>query len=127
MAGMKKIFLIEDDADEREIFGMALAKLPVQTEFVFAQDGEEALTVVSSEHFSKPDYIFLDLNMPRVNGLAFLAALRSKNLYPDIPIYIYTTSSGGSDIDKCRTMGGELFTKPSTLGSLVTELQKRIA
>lgn len=126
MGNIVRVLLIDDDTDDRELFEMALDELSVNTEFVYACDGEEALKLVSDPGFMQPHYIFLDLNMPRINGVAFLEELRRRNLYARVPVYIYTTSSGGNDIEKCQRLDGQLFTKHSSYRDLVNDLKERI-
>lgn len=123
---MKKVLLIDDDQDEKELFEYALSTLPVPTEFAYASDGEDALTLIQRNDFTRPDYIFLDLNMPKVGGLQFLTELRERHMYPGVPVFIYTTSATGPDIDHCVQLGGRLFTKHNSLNDLCAGLSQRI-
>ena len=65
-----KVLLIEDDQIEVIKLKRAMNKLGLSHQLIEAQNGEEALTILKSgeEH---PDLIFLDLNMPKINGLEF--------------------------------------------------------
>lgn len=124
---MKKIWLIDDDEDDIEIFDSALRTLTIKNSLIIAKNGEEALQQILSSTIVDPDYIFLDLNMPKMNGLKFLTALRQKKVFDGVPVFIYTTSSFGPDIDHCVNMGGKLVTKHSSFVALCSELKQLLA
>ncbi|RYD55241.1 MAG: response regulator [Sphingobacteriales bacterium] len=123
---MRKVLLVDDDADDKEMFELALETLPVDTDLSYAANGQEALELITSPDFSDPDYIFLDLNMPKVGGVGFLSQLRELDMLTDVPVYIYTTSQYGADIDRCVEMGGTLCTKSSSFKELCTMLSTTI-
>lgn len=102
---MKRIFLIDDDADDRFIFRTALEMLDPKTEYVEAKDGQEALDLISNADFTPPDLIFVDLNMPRVNGLEFVIRIRQSPKYKEIPTYMYTTSASPNERVNAITAG----------------------
>lgn len=123
---MKRIWLIDDDQDDKEVFELALGKLDVETQLSYAANGEHALQAANDPAFLRPDYIFLDMNMPRINGLEFLTKLRNGRLFEGVPVFIYSTSSVGPDIDKCLSLGGILLTKHSSFTALCEELERRL-
>jgi len=86
-------FLIDDDIDDQEIFGMALRDLDKSIHCIFANDGIQALEKLSTETSFVPDYIFIDFNMPRMNGIEFLKRVRQ--LYPGT---VRVMLSGASDM-----------------------------
>ena len=61
-----------------------------------AKDGEDALTKLSEPGQLLPEVIFLDLNMPRMDGRQVLVALKRDERLNKIPVVIYTTSSSAS-------------------------------
>ncbi|MXO04403.1 response regulator [Flavobacterium sp. HBTb2-11-1] len=95
---MKTIFLIDDDPDDREIFQEILGQEHPSIVFQQAENGSDAFAKLKSVDFVKPDVIFLDLNMPIMDGRAFLQQIKKEAALQDIPVIIYSTSS--SDIDK---------------------------
>lgn len=95
---MKTIFLIDDDPDDREIFQEILEQEHPSIIFQQAENGSAAFEKLKSEGFTKPDLIFLDLNMPIMDGRAFLQQIKKEKTLKDIPVIIYSTSS--SEIDK---------------------------
>ena len=120
---MKTIFLIDDDSDDREIFNAALGSLNFSHKYIEAKDGQEALQMIADRDFKVPDIIFLDLNMPKVNGYEVLLAVKKIPHYTQVPIIIYSTSSLQSEIDKCMNEGATAFmTKHSSYEVLCNEL-----
>lgn len=120
---MKRIFLIDDDTDDVELFQLALSRLDRQTVLSHAVNGQHALELAQDPAFDTPDLIFLDLNMPVLRGAEFLAEMRSLNLFPETPVFVYSTSSAGQDVEKCLRLGARLFTKHSSFGKLVAGLE----
>src|SRR3982751_6890989 len=107
------LFLVDDDIDDHEIFKSALAKVDADLELLTATNGYEALDVLLASN-PLPDYIFVDLNMPRMGGLQFLKEIKQTETLKNIPVIIYSTSSNPGDIAKTRELGAVSFiTKPS--------------
>jgi CheY-like chemotaxis protein len=120
------LFLVDDDIDDHEIFKSALAKVDGDLVLLTATNGYEALEVLSTAN-KLPDYIFVDLNMPRMGGLQFLKEIKQTDSLKDIPIIIYSTSSNPADIAKTKELGAVSFvTKPSRFSELCNLLQSLI-
>jgi CheY-like chemotaxis protein len=119
----RTIFLIDDDVDDQEVFAMALAEIDESIFCVTAKNGLEALEKLKTSEF-RPDYIFLDLNMPRMNGKQFLKEW-SRSAASDIPVVIYSTSAEDRDVEETKALGAVAFiTKPPRMNDLVTSLHK---
>ncbi len=71
-----------------------------------AKDGIEALERLSE---GKPDIIILDLEMPRMNGYEYLAALRNDTEYQDIPVVVLTSRTAAKHRDKALNLGARAF------------------
>ena len=118
-----KILLVDDDADDQLYFRDAISELNKPLECEIANHGREAIEQMNVP--PPPDLIFLDLNMPVMNGYECLAYLKKEDRYKDIPVIIFTTSQNANDIERSRKMGAELFfTKPSNFDILCTKLDK---
>lgn len=116
------ILLIDDDADDREIFELALSEAAPTYTCITARSGLEALDRLIGGDI-KPDCIFLDLNMPRMNGAQCLEGIKKESQLSDIPVVIYTTSSEGRDRETTLALGATAFiTKPPEIGELITAL-----
>lgn len=122
MAIPKTCFLIDDDRDDQFIFSLALQQVDEETLFIAADTAKEALTKLEPGDFL-PDFIFLDLNMPVMNGIELLLRIKKLEHLQKIPVIIYTTSSSQKDIVETSTLGACAFiTKPYH----VAELSKKL-
>jgi CheY-like chemotaxis protein len=123
----KSILVVDDDADDRDLFAEALQEID-QTIFCgFAKDGYEALDILSRPENALPDFIFLDLNMPRLSGNQFLALVKKSERLQKIPVVIFSTSVFKVEADEARLLGAILFLKkPSTFTDLVNGLREII-
>ena len=121
---MHKIFLIDDDFDDQEFFSLAVKKLDELNECVFAADGQYGIDMLQADGNFQPDYIFIDYNMPRMNGLECLQKIRSMDRFQDTPVYIYSTTDNPTTIDDSKRLGATGYiVKPSGLQVLVEILK----
>jgi CheY-like chemotaxis protein len=100
MVPFRSVLLIDDDADDQELFAEALAVVDQDADIYQAQDGEDAFEVLRHKHPPVPDVIFLDLNMPRKNGIEFLSEVKNRKEYNGIPVIVYSTSAQFKDQTK---------------------------
>jgi CheY-like chemotaxis protein len=109
--------LADDDRDDAELFGEAVASLHVPIEFQHVEDGRAGRAVfdfLSDSANRNPDLIFLDLNMPQVSGWQCLAKLKNDIYFQKIPVIMYSTSSHPRDKEIALDLGALGFiTKPS--------------
>ena len=112
MTRIKVIFLVDDDVDDVEIFREALENINLDVECFTAINGQEALQKLTRGEV-KPDMIFLDLNMPLMNGKQFLKEIKQKPDLNNIPVVILSTSSDPESILETTRLGASRFlTKP---------------
>jgi CheY-like chemotaxis protein len=120
---LMRIFLIDDDIDDQELFIEAVRELNTAFSCDCASNGEEGLNYLLTRIHELPDLIFLDLNMPRLNGKQCLEKIKSVDRLKDVPVVIYSTSSQENDIRDTRNLGAVHFlTKPSSFKDLCTSL-----
>lgn len=113
------ILLIDDDIDDQEIFTSALAFIDNAIVCNIAPNGYEGIQQLK-ESDTLPDLIFLDLNMPVMNGLQFLREVKATKKTKDVPIVIYSTASDSKTIEETRKLGAATFiTKPEKFSELV--------
>lgn len=95
------ILLVEDDDVAAEAVMRSLKKHGVPASLTWAQDGQEALEVLRGQQpgrsVPRPRLVLLDLNMPRMNGLEFLDALRADEELSNTVVFVLTTSDGDRD------------------------------
>ncbi len=119
------VFLIDDDTDDQEIFGLAIEKTNLKADCVYANDGIQALEKINGDESFMPDYIFIDMNMPRMNGQQCLAEIKKIERLKDIPVFMYSTSADPESISENIQMGAEDFiVKPSSITELTQILKK---
>ena len=107
------ILIVDDDYEDVEFFTEALHDIDPNIECISAHDGRDALNLLNNLE-TYPDFIFLDLNMPCLNGKQCLTKIKASPDLKHIPVIIYSTSKAISDIDETRTLGASYFlTKPS--------------
>ncbi|NJB36313.1 MULTISPECIES: response regulator [Flavobacteriaceae] len=98
-----KVLFIEDDMIECMKMQRAVSKLTNKHNIIEAKNGEEALNVLKGGDL--PDVIFLDLNMPRMNGIEFLTILKKDEKLRYLPTVILTTSENRADLLECFKIG----------------------
>lgn len=92
------LFLIEDDDIDAMAVERSLQKQKIVNPIVRAYDGLQALEMLRAGQVAKPCTILLDIQMPRMNGLEFLAELRADENLADTVVFILTTSKDEQDI-----------------------------
>jgi CheY-like chemotaxis protein len=95
------ILLVEDDYLDIMNVERELNKINVTHDILVARNGREALNMLRGVDATKitppPSIILLDINMPKMNGLEFLAELRREPEFSHIPVFIMTTSNEETD------------------------------
>lgn len=104
MASKKKILVVEDNEDNREIFVFRLQQLDF--EVIVASNGKEALEIASR---SKPDLIFMDLRMPVMDGWEATRALRQTEWGRDLPVIAVTAHAMKEEREKALNAGCDEF------------------
>lgn len=101
------VLLVEDNDDHAELVIRQLADHRVANKVIRLVDGQEALDYLfqkgafeDSKSNPRPHVIFLDLRLPRVDGLEVLKALKDSDDMRDIPVVVLTTSEGERDVAK---------------------------
>jgi CheY-like chemotaxis protein len=120
----RTIILIDDDLDDHEVFRTACANLDSDIHVTGFENGEEALVRLTEGNTPTPDMIFLDLNMPRLNGMEVLEALKQNDFGKSVPIMIYTTSFDAKVEQRCLELGAtEVIEKPNSFDALCQKLE----
>lgn len=101
MTSMVNLLLVEDDEVDVQGLKRAFAKSRIGNPITVARDGIEALEILRGENgqakLAKPHLILLDLNMPRMNGLEFLEAIRADEDLKTSVVFMITTSKAEED------------------------------
>jgi CheY-like chemotaxis protein len=119
--------LVDDDLDDQEIFLMTLEKINKNIKCLTANDGVEALSLLTQNSFV-PDYIFLDVNMPKMNGIECLRSIKNIERLNDCKIFMYSTTSETSVLEKSKKLGATDFivkpASPALLKETLSEILK---
>lgn len=117
--------LIDDDIEDQEIFAHALKHLDMDIEFVTANDGVHAIEKINSESELQPYFIFVDVNMPRMNGIECLVEIKKISKIKDVPVYLYSTYADPDTIKKGKSHGAvDLLVKARSMKELETTLAR---
>ncbi len=109
-----RLLIVDDDTDDRDLFIEAVKVVDSTIECITARDGQQAIEILKNPEFPLPDYIFLDLRMPRYNGRKCLIEIKKDPGLKDIPVIIYTTSKETEESKELQEMGAVHFiTKPT--------------
>jgi DNA-binding NtrC family response regulator len=109
----KYLMIIDDDADDRALFIEAVREIDSSIICLSADNGQKALELLHDTNSPLPDYIILDLRMPRYSGKRCLFEIKKNARLKHIPVIIYTTSKNVEESNELFRMGAVHFmTKP---------------
>ena len=127
--GALRILLIDDNRDHTKILQWAFRKTGRQDEFTCFDDGSSALEYLRTlerEQKAKPDLIFLDLNLPRLDGRELLRLLKEEQTMKAIPVFIVSSSEREEDVRKAYELGASNYVSKSAILNDVDPLMKTI-
>ncbi len=113
-----QILFADDDSEDIELFKLSISEIGSEVKLKIVENGTKLLKylfeVKSSDEY--PHLIFLDINMPGLNGKECLKEIRRNKKFNLIPVIIFSTSSNRNDIDETFENGANLFvTKPEDI------------
>lgn len=113
MSYYKDVLLIDDDADDHEIFLEAVKEIDRSVKCISMFDGEKALQCLKEKTITA-DLIILDTNLPKMNGMQILSKLKNSAEFKHIPVIMYSTFFSERDVDELTKMGASYnLKKPS--------------
>ncbi len=128
------ILIAEDDPDDRTLIEDAFQEIGFDGRYHVVRDGQELVDCLQQQGSYggggpiHPDVVLMDINMPRMNGVEALEALRADPKHRDIPVVMLTTSQNQDDIANSFSFGAHAFkVKPSSFSELVEFLKTVIA
>ena len=118
------ILLADDDADDRFFFDKVLKKLRIQTRLITVTDGEKLMSHLSDNYTNLPDVLFLDLNMPRKNGLECLSDIKQNERLEHLPVVIYSTHLHEKDANVLYEKGAHYYIRKTDMIELTKILHR---
>lgn len=113
------IILADDDEDDRSLFTDAFEEMKINTKVNTFNDGVELMDYLNNPNAVLPNVLFLDLNMPKKNGIECLNEIKKNERFCDIAIAIFSTSSSEEHIEETFVQGANIYIKkPSDFATL---------
>ncbi len=122
------ILLVEDNIDHAELMIETFQELHVRNAVYHVTDGEQAIAYLNSEApFDGkpiPDLIFLDIRMPRQDGITTLQKIKENDALKHIPVIMITTSKTEEEVRQCFSLGASSYVqKPLEYEEFLEKLQ----
>lgn len=123
-----RVLLTDDDKGDRLVFEEIFEEMDRDTSVHMVHDGRQLMDYLTKPNTPLPHIIFLDLNMPDMNGIECLKEIRKSEKYSDISIAVYSTSTSEKDIENTFRYGANIYiTKPSDYNELKKVLIKSLS
>jgi CheY-like chemotaxis protein len=118
------ILLADDDEDDCIFFRDALQEIRAKTDLTIVNDGSQLMQYLDNADNRVPDLVFLDLNMPVLNGINCLVEIRKKSRLKELAIAIYSTSSSDENVEEAFINGANIYIqKPNDFSVLKVILE----
>lgn len=104
----KTCLLLDDDLEDQDFFLRTLHMVCPDIRCYAVSNGEEAFFMLRDADI-KPDIIFTDIDMPRMNGFEFVRKLREVRKFQDIPVVAYSASHSPNNIHRMQMLGVVAF------------------
>lgn len=101
------ILYVDDDPDDRQLFLEAVKSIDAGIICATAKDGLDGLSWLESH--TLPDIVFMDINMPLMNGKACLTEIKSNEKTSQLPVIIFTTSNNPQEQTECVKIGAAAY------------------
>jgi CheY-like chemotaxis protein len=120
------ILIVDDDPDDSDLFCETVGDINPFINCMVAANGQDALLFLKKSTLL-PDVIFLDINMPRMNGEECLKELKKNSLFQHIPVVIYTGSKMKEEVLQVMRLGAFNFiTKPVKVRDIRSEIVRAL-
>jgi CheY-like chemotaxis protein len=112
MVGVKRILLVEDDVDDQLFFRQILEEIISTPILEVASNGLSAMKLLLGAQ-QLPDLIFMDMNMPVMNGIDFLREISKHRPLRHIPVVVLSTSA--DYVEEAAALGARAYVqKPNS-------------
>jgi CheY-like chemotaxis protein len=125
---MRRIYYIDDDLDNIEIFAYAVQKMEEENSLkVDLKVYSEGIKLLNELNEIEPenDLVFLDINMPLINGFDILLEIRKQVELSKLPVIMYSTSSDSKSVRISKELGANLYAvKPSSISNIASLIKQ---
>jgi CheY-like chemotaxis protein len=125
------VLIADDDEGHATLVRRNMKRAGLSAELVHLRDGQEVIDYLyrrglwSARHSHARLALVLDLNMPRLGGIAVLQRLKSDASLTRIPVFVLTTTDNPLEIDQCYTLGASVcLVKPVAFGAFAEMIQR---
>lgn len=127
MSNIVTVYLVDDDEDDRIFFEEALSEISQNTEIFPFSNGVDLMADLHGKIEKLPDILFIDLNMPLMNGEECIEDIRSEQRFEDIPIVVYSTVCDEVQLENLKNIGANGYLqKPNTFAGLKRKLSSNL-
>jgi CheY-like chemotaxis protein len=119
------ILAVDDDEDDLFLLKSILRKIDKSIHGFFLTSGREAIDYLLSD-IELPDILFLDINMPIMNGKEILQEIRRNPKTSSLRVIVYSTSNSPADIEFCTKLGAEYLVKNVSFNESIVEVNQKI-
>lgn len=121
------LLLADDDEDDCLFFKEALDEIAVSSTLSAVHDGVQLMDYLKSNILNLPEVLFLDLNMPRKNGLECLNEIKNDEILKNLPIIIFSTSLDSEIVNNLYQKGASYYIrKPGEFSKLKSVIEKAL-
>jgi CheY-like chemotaxis protein len=106
---VKKILLVEDREDDIIMARRVIKKIRGDCQLLVAHDGEQALNLLTQPNADTYDLVFLDIQLPKINGFEVLRSIRENKSIAHQAVVVLTSSSSQADIAEAGRLGADLY------------------
>lgn len=121
------IYLVDDDQEDRMLFRESLDEIEIPVQVHEFDNGVTLIDTLLNPNHALPDAIYLDMNMPLMNGEECIDDIRSENIFSQIPIIIYSTYVDEQMLNRLQKKGANWYLiKPDSFEKLKKLLLKSL-
>lgn len=120
-----QVLNVDDDCDDREMFCMALSRIASEIQCIQVASGEDAVAMLKNPEMA-PDFIFIDINMPRMNGYECVREIAQYSNLRNTTIVMFSSTFNPRDQADFRLLNLKYLLKTSSLKALVESIKPLI-
>jgi len=122
------LLLADDDEDDCDFFREALGETTIKADLSIVHDGVQLMNYLENNDLKNfPDVIFLDLNMPRKNGIECLTEMKENERLKSLPVIIFSTSLDSEIVNNLYQKGASYYIrKPGEFSKLKSVIEKAL-